>query len=65
MAEPIINVPREVSGHSLFIDGYFTTRVWNGEEPNYGYPPNHVPTTTTPSMKVVTGYIAALKAKKK
>ena len=64
MAEPI-RVPREVSGQPLFVDGYFSNRVWKGEEPCYGYPPNHVPATTKPKMDVVTGYIAALKAQKK
>jgi hypothetical protein len=48
---------------SLFIDGYFSQRLRAGDEPKYGYPANHVPETTLPSMEVVTGFLAARKGK--
>lgn len=62
MAEPIA-APREREGQPLFIDGYFSARIWNGEEPNYGYPKNHLPETQISSMRVETGFLTALKSR--
>lgn len=41
-----------------FIDGYFAQQFAAGERPDYGYPKNHLPPTTLPSMEVVTGFMA-------
>jgi hypothetical protein len=57
-------VLREIEGRPLFVEGYFSDRIWSGENPKYGYPTNHVPGTTFSSMVVQTGYISALKAAK-
>lgn len=59
-----INLPRSAEGRPLYIEGYFADRLWRGEEPNYGYPTNHVPETTFSSMDIKTGFIVALKSKK-
>ena len=44
---------------SLFIEGYFTTRINKGERPKYGYPANHLPTTTCDRMEVATTFMAS------
>ena len=41
------------------VGGYFAARFAKGEQPQYGYPKNHVPKVKNASMKVVTGFIAA------
>lgn len=41
-----------------FIDGYFTARVEAGEEPIYGYPPNHLPHTKRVGMSVIPSFLA-------
>jgi hypothetical protein len=63
MAEPI-NAPRDSGGRPLYVEGYFSDRTWKGEQPDYGYPPNHVPHATIAKMKIETGYMTALKTKK-
>lgn len=57
-------VPREIEGIPLFVEGYFSDRIWNGETPKYGYPANHVPETTFKTMVVKTGFVCALEAGK-
>lgn len=59
------DVPREMGGMSLYIDGYFSKRIWNGESPDYGYPKNHLPEVGSASMEVVTGFIAGFDTTKK
>ena len=56
--------PHEWGEDALFIRGYFSDRIRKGETPNYGYPANHVPTTTIPHMEVETGYLTALRSRK-
>jgi hypothetical protein len=56
--------PREVEGRPLFVEGYFSDRIWSGENPKYGYPANHVPETTFKAMVVKTGFVCALEAGK-
>lgn len=51
------DLPRDHGGTPLFIDGYFSKRIWNGELPNYGYPKNHLPEVGENSMEVVTGFL--------
>jgi len=41
----------------LFIEGYFTKRFEAGEQPNYGYPKNHLPETTG-ELKVATAFLS-------
>ena len=62
MAE-LRDVLRELGGDAMFIDGYFSKRIKNGEMPDYGYPKNHLPEVGTASMEVVTGFIAGFDAK--
>jgi len=63
MSTPV-NVPRQIDGRPLFIQGYFSSRMLAGELPTYGYPKNHVPDTTIPEIEVVTGFMAAIKERK-
>jgi hypothetical protein len=53
-------VQKETDGRSLFIEGYFSKRTWNGEEPDYGYPQNHLPDVDDMTMEIVTGFMAGL-----
>lgn len=40
----------------LFVEGYFSTRVMDGDKPSHGYPSNHLPEINpTYVMKMVTG----------
>jgi hypothetical protein len=43
---------------------YFAERLRAGDRPKYGYPPNHLPKTTCPPMKIVTSFVAARAAGK-
>ena len=63
MAETL-DLPTQLGGRSLFIEGYFSDLILRGDRPKYGYPTNHVPETTIEQMTVVTGYVAALKSQK-
>jgi hypothetical protein len=58
-----INAERELNGRPLFISGYFSERIWKGEQPVYGYPKNHLPEATIREMEVKTGFVAALESK--
>lgn len=42
---------------SLYIGGYFTSRIEAGERPKYGYPANHLPKTTSERMDVATSFM--------
>jgi hypothetical protein len=55
-----IQAPREAGGRSLFCSGHFSDLIWQGLEPEYGYPKNHLPESVIPQMQVKTGFIAAL-----
>ena len=56
---------REHEGRPLFIEGYFSKRIWKGDLPKYGYPKNHVPEVGDVTMEVVTGFLAAFDAGQK
>jgi hypothetical protein len=50
--------PAQEQAQSLFISGYFTSRVKSGFRPTYGYPANHLPETKVSSMELVTSFMA-------
>lgn len=41
---------------SVYLDGYFAQRMMAGDEPDYGYPQNHLPEPKVEEMTVVTGF---------
>lgn len=64
MSELNLNaVPQECRGQRLFISGYFGDRLRAGEQPTYGYPPNHLPDGPA-AVEVVASFICALKSDK-
>jgi len=40
-----------------YIRGYFSDRIRNGEQPDYGYPENHLPEVGDAVMSVVSGFM--------
>jgi hypothetical protein len=52
------NEPQRNERECQFLDGWFTQQFAAGERPDYGYPKNHLPTTSLDAMEVVTGFMA-------
>lgn len=65
---PALQIPNIIQGEEglnsqMFVSGWFTAKCLNGDEPNYGYPKNHLPETTISEMRVETGFLSSRKAK--
>lgn len=59
----LINQTETQVPSQVFLGGWFTDRCIRGDEPNYGYPKNHMPETTQTSMSVQTVFMASRKSK--